>query len=106
MGGQDGGLADVALAALKDRLATETGPEYLRAAIIGAGNSGDASLLPALQPYIANSDVDLRVEAAHALRQMPMAATGQTFADWIGAEKQVLALIGRYVDAAALMGRR
>jgi hypothetical protein len=81
-------LADKAIAALQQKLAAEQDIEFQKGAIIGAGNSGDPKLLTAMKPYIQHADTDLRLEAADALRLMPFEETADTFAQWLGEEKE------------------
>ena len=83
---QGADLAQKAIEELEGKLASEKDPLYLKSAIIGAGNSGDPRLLKALEPIIAQAEPDLRLEAADALRLMPMEKTAQVFSSWIAKE--------------------
>ncbi|MSP93410.1 MAG: HEAT repeat domain-containing protein [Myxococcales bacterium] len=83
---QGADLAQKAIEELEGRLASEKTPEYLKSAIIGAGNSGDPRLLKALAPIIAQGEPELRLEAAGALRLMPMEKTADIFAAWMAKE--------------------
>ena len=101
--------AQVAIAELQAQLGTETDPQYLKSAIMGAGNAGDPKLLAALQPYVSHTDANWRLAAAEALRLMPVEATADLFATWLNSEthanvKQALVhamwLQARTADAA------
>jgi HEAT repeat protein len=60
-----------ALQTLLDGLAGATTDAARRVYLLALGNTGDARALDAIEPYLTSPDVDLRVAAATALRQMP-----------------------------------
>jgi len=82
-------LSELAAKELAAALQSQKDEQLLRGAIIGAGNSGDPSLLAALAPIIAGTNVEMREEAAGALKFMPMADTDQMAASWLGSESEV-----------------
>ncbi|MFT3767108.1 MAG: HEAT repeat domain-containing protein [Minicystis sp.] len=60
-----------ALQTLLDALARATTVDGKRVALLALGNTGDTRALPAIEPYLASPDVDLRIAAVTALRRMP-----------------------------------
>ncbi|MSQ85159.1 MAG: HEAT repeat domain-containing protein, partial [Myxococcales bacterium] len=83
---QGSDLGQKAIEELESQLGSEKDAQYLKGAILGAGNSGDPKLLPALQPFTTNSDPNLRLAAADALRLMPLEATAKMFSTWVASE--------------------
>jgi HEAT repeat protein len=65
------GDSDGPLQTLLDALASATTSAGKRVALLALGNTGDVRALSVIEPYLTSPDVDLRIAAATALRQMP-----------------------------------
>ncbi len=99
----DPGLREGALATVRTALLTETEPAYLAAAVNGAAASGDATLLPALEPLAGHANHDVRAALATGLDQVAGGVDASWAVDWAHRETaaQVRASLARAAAASA-----
>lgn len=86
---------------LRTALHTETDEAYLLAAVNGAGNAADPSLLADLQPLSQHPSSDIRRRVADALRGMPAEAIEAWFAPWLAREDAPV-VVAQLIAAFAL----